>query len=794
MHRLTSWWMVLALVIGCGRGGPGGPGTDIGGGDSPGLDAPASDGSPGDTEVLVPPERLVDLVNPFIGSGGRGWSVGSAFVGAAAPFGMVQAGPDATGPLFWPWLHCSGYHASDDTILAFSHTHLHGTGIPDFGAVGFMPVPGAMRAGLLGPGGPASRFRRETEAASPGYYAVTLDDHAMRVELTATRHAAAHRYTPAGAGPVTVLVDPAHAVVLGMALDGGVRVLPEAREIEAWAHTQGEFSKPFGGVRTFVVARVDRPFQAHGTWTGKIVKPGTDAADGRDCGAYVTLDAAADSPVAVWVGVSFTDLAHARMNLEAEVAGRTFDDIRRATEDAWESEMSVIRFEGGDAAMREVMATQIYHAFLMPNEFMDVDGSYLGFDGKVHRADGFIYYTNFSLWDTYRTLHPLLVLVKPERQADMIKSLLAMAEQGGFLPKWPLANGYTNCMIGTPADIVIADSVVKGVDGFDVGAAYDEMLATALAPTPPGHPYAGRVGVEDYLALGYVAADRHDQATSRTLEFAIADAAIANLAEHLGRADDAAVFRQRSRNYRNVWDPDTRFFRGRRADGTFLEPFDPLAFALTNTLSYTEGNAWQYRWLAPHDPEGLLDLFGGPDAMVEALQTFFDNARAEHAAPVPQDPDELTLMQQPPRWYWHGNEPDLHASYLFAIAGRPDLTQEWVRWVATTLYHTGRDGIPGNDDAGTLAAWYVFSALGFLPLPGRDDYVLGAPLFPRAEVRLRDGVLVVEAPGVSDENRYVQSVTLDGHPLTTPLLPHADLARGGTLRFEMGPAPPGSGR
>ncbi len=649
MERLKSPWLVLTVMIGCGGGGRGGPGTDLGGEDPTSPDVPSSDRLPDNGEVLAPPERLVDLVNPFIGTGGRGWGVGSAFVGATAPFGMVQAGPDATGPLFWPWLHCSGYHASDDTILAFSHTHLHGTGIPDFGAVGFMPVPGTMRAGLLVPGGYASRFRHETEVASPGYYAVTLDDHATRVEVTATRHAAVHRYTPAAAvGPVTLLVDVAHAVVLGMALDGGVRLLPEAREVEAWAHTRGEFSKPFGGVRTFVVARVDRPFWAHGTWSGHALKPESDAADGRDSGAYVTLSAGPDDPIEVLVGVSFTDLAHARMNLEAEVAGRTFDQVRRATEDAWESEMSVLRFEGGDAAMREVMATQIYHAFLMPNEFTDVDGSYLGFDGKVHRAEGFTYYTNFSLWDTYRTLHPLLVLVKPDRQVDMVKSLLAMAEQGGFLPKWPLANGYTNCMIGTAADIVIADSVVKGVDDFDVAAAYDEMLATASTPTPPGHPYAGRVGIEDYVALGYVAADRHDQATSRTLEFAIADAAIALLAEHLGRASDAALFRERSRNYRNLWDPDTRFFRGRRADGTFLEPFDPLAFTLTNTLSYTEGNAWQYRWLAPHDPEGLLDLFGGPDAMVEALRTFFDNTRAEHAAPAPQDPDELTLMQQPP--------------------------------------------------------------------------------------------------------------------------------------------------
>lgn len=789
MRRVRSC-LFLTLVVACGGGQRESEANDMEG--LLGEDAVAQEGFQGDLEIVEPSERLVDLVNPFIGTGGRGWGVGSAFVGASAPFGMVQVGPDSTGPLFWPWLHCSGYHASDDLVLAFSHTHLHGTGIPDFGAIGFMPVPGEMRPGLLEEGGYSSHFRHETESASPGYYAVTLDDHAIRVEVTATIHAAAHRYTPAGSGPVTLIVDTAHAVVLGMALDGGVCVLPESREVEAWAYTRGEFSKPFGGVRTFIVARVDRPFRAHGTWRGKDLQPASVAADGRGSGAYVTLEASPDDPIEVLVGVSFTDIEHARMNLEAEVAGRTFEEVRSATEAAWESEMSVIRFEGGDPAMREVMATQIYQAFLMPNEFMDVDGSYLGFDGKVHRAVGFTYYTNFSLWDTYRTLHPLLILVKPERQADMVRSLLAMAEQGGFLPKWPLANGYTNCMIGTPADIVIADSVLKGIEGFDIEAAYEKMLETALAPPPPGHPYAGRVGIEDYVTLGYVAADHHDQATSRTLEFAIADAAIANLAEYLGMSDDAAMFRKRSQNYQNVWDKEKGFFRGRKVDGTFIEPFDPLAFSLTNTLSYTEGNAWQYRWLVPHDVEGLIGLFGGPDALVEALQTFFNNAKSEHEASPTEEPDEITLMQQPPRWYWHGNEPDIHAAYLFALAGRPDLTQEWVRWIATTLYHTGRDGIPGNDDAGTLAAWYIFSALGFFPLPACDYYVLGAPLFPRAEVRMRGGILVVEAPGVSEVNRYVQSVTFNGHSLAQPIIHHADLASGGTLRFEMGPKPPKS--
>lgn len=728
--------------------------------------------------------RIVDLVLPFIGTGGRGWAVGNAFVGATAPFGMVQVGPDSTGPLPWPWLHCSGYHASDDKILAFSHTHLHGTGIPDFGAIGFMPVRGTMLAEYLAQEGYASEFRHESEIAMPGYYAVFLDRHKVKVELTASRHAAMHKYTAAENGPVTLLVDVPHAVVLGLAIDGGVKVLPETGEIEAWVHTVGEFSRPFGGIRTYAVARVGKPFMEWGTWTsGKIVFGATEAS-GRKCGAFVTFE----GPVAeVQVGISFTDIEHARLNLEAEVAGKTFDDVRKETETLWEDELSVVKFEGGTEEIRKVMATQLYHCFLMPNEFMDVDGSYLGFDGKIHKANGFTYYSNFSLWDTYRTLHPLLALLKPKRQRDMIRSLLAMAEQGGFLPKWPLANGYTNCMIGSPADIVIADSILKGVDDFDVTFAYEKMIATATGPTPESHPYVGRVGILDYMALGYVPADKYEQATSRTLEFAIADAAIATVAEHLGLSADAALFWQRSKNYRNIWDQESRFFRGRKSDGTFVSPFDPLAFSFTNALSYTEGNAWQYRWLVPHDVFGLIELFGRPEPFVQELQKFFANAKAEKEMEVPEDVTDIYLLQNPPRWYWHGNEPDIHAAYLFALAGRPDLTREWVRWIAQTYYHTGRDGIAGNDDAGTLAAWYVWSALGLFPLPGTDIYVLGIPFFPRIEVRTSAGVLVVEAPGLSEEVCHVETVTLNGRPVREPFVRHKDIVGGGLLRFEMGP-------
>jgi predicted alpha-1,2-mannosidase len=425
----------------------------------------------------------------------------------------------------------------------------------------------------------------------------------------------------------------------------------------------------------------------------------------------------------------------------------------------------------------------------MPTRFSDANGRYLGFDRAVHEGGGRTAYTNFSLWDTYRTQHPLLALVKPGRQADMVASLLRMYEQGGYLPKWPLGNGDSCIMIGTPADIVIADTWLRGVRDFDVAKAWEAVMKTAATPVPDGAPSQGRKGVEEYVSLGWVAADRTDQSVSRTLEFAVADAALAGLARGLGKDADAAVLAGRAANWKNLWDANLKLFAPRNADGSW-PPFDPLQdMVLGTSTAYTEGNANQYRWFVPHDVPALVTAFGSPEVFVHELAAFLEKGLAEHAAALAEPREPLWWMTNPPKQYWHGNEPCIHAAYLFAFAGRQDLTQEWVHRIADALYHDGPDGLPGNDDAGTLAAWYVFTALGFLPVPGTDLYVLGSPFFPRAEVRLADGTLVVEAPGAGATRPYVKSVTLDGEPLAGPTFPHARIARGGTLRFELSDSP-----
>jgi predicted alpha-1,2-mannosidase len=783
--------LAMAMAAACdGSGGAPVPGD---------ADATLADVA-GDADTdgeVAPGPRTVDLVDPRIGTGGRGWWAGNAFVGAVAPFGMVQAGPDATSSQGgFPWNHCSGYHADDDTITAFSHTHLHATGIPDGGAIGFMPVAGSMTPERAKVDGYASRFDHATEVARPGYYAVTLDDQGIRVELTATDVAAHHRYTPLGPSApqrITVVVDVAHTLLIGLVKDGAIEVDAGTGEVAARALLQGEFSATYGGMTTWVSARFDRPPVAWGTWSPAGLAPSVASQAGPRTGAWLEFDVSDGGPLEVQVGVSFVDAQGAKANRVADLPAWDFDATAASAADRWEAALSKVRFEGGTDEQRTIMATALYHALLMPSRFTDADGRYTGFDLKVHDAGDRLYYSSFSLWDTYRTLHSWLDLVEPERQRDMVQSLVRMYEQGGCIPRWPYGVGESSVMIGTPADMVIAESHLKGITGFDVDKAYEGMRKMATEAMPDGSLCQGRNGFAEWASLGYVATDRADQAVSRTLEYAIADFAVSNLAAALGHADDASLFAGRAGNWKNLWSDKLKLFVPRRADGTLVEDIDPLnAFEIGGDRPYTEGDAIQYRWLVPHDMAGLRDAFGSAEAMLAALSEFFDNAVPEQAAIFSEPHDDVWWMTNPPKWYWHGNEPDIHAAYMFLEAGRPDLTHKWVRWIADTLYTTAPDGIPGNDDCGTLSAWWIFSSLGFYPVPGSDRYLVGTPFFPRAEVDLAGGTLVVEAPAVSATNIHVQSVTIDGKPLAEPWFRHADIAGGALLRFEMGPAPSAS--
>ncbi len=738
---------------------------------------------PGRLHTRAQPGELGRWMDPFIGTGGIPWVCGNNFPGAMAPLGMVRLGPETASLLTRRRaLNTSGYYYGDEQLLGFSHTRLNGTGATDGGHFLVLPSTGpvsleARRKGRY------ETFSHREESAFPGYYAVHLPGPDVLAELTATRRVGVHRYTFNGAGIPHLSLDVANALGGHRSHEGKVRVLPDRHEIEGSVRTFGTFAGRYGGLTVHFVARCNRPFSTFSTWDDTTLTPDRPEAAGDAAGVDLGF-APANAPqiIEFEVALSHVSVANARANLEAEAGVRDFDAVLAQAQHEWEDRLASVRVEGGSAAQRTIFYTALGRVFQMPTLFNDVDGSYVGLDHRVHTASGFNYYTDLSIWDTFRTVHPLLCLIAPEVQRDICVSLTTMAGQGGWLPRWPSGSGYSNSMLGTPADILIADSWLRGVRDFDVGAAYQSMRRTALAPTPPGSAFSGRKGVDDYIRYGYCPTDRVNESVARTLEYAWADHSIARLAEALGHREDAVLFGAHAQFYRNLWNPETRYFQPRDTRGRFLEPFKPLLLTYFDskgkyTKDYVEGSALQWRWGVPHDAPGLISLFPNRESFVSELDDFFSKS------------DPSLGAWSPGPYYWQGNQPDIHAAYLFNDAGRPDLTQKWARWIMDHKYGTGHDGLDGNDDGGTLSAWYVFSALGLYPVAGSDTYQLGSPLFGRAEVRLKQAPLVILAMNQAPANCYVQKVWLNGAELDRRWIRHSEIVAGGELKFEMGARP-----
>lgn len=756
MRRLAA---VLVVLFGaCSES----PGTDAG---PPVVDA----GPPPPPPPSVPaPEPLIGNVDPFIGTGGSGYNdIGSAFPGPQRPFGMVRPSPDTGEEGGAPgFTHCSGYAASDDFITGFSHLRMHGTGTSDYGQIALMPVP-AMEDGFVSGNGYMSRF--SDESASPGYYAATLERGNIRVELTSTERVAVHRYT-FEPGPQAVIVDVGHRMSdQTNVVAGAVEVDSAAREVRGMAQVTGGYSVRFGGVPIYFVARFDRDFESFGTYEDGVRTPGATRATGGASGAWVTFAPAGGSVVRVEVGVSFVDGPGALANLDEETTAFDFDSVRAESESIWETWLSRVRITARHEHDFRRFYTALYHTLLMPTLATDVDGRYRGIDAEVHDAAGYRYYTDFSLWDTYRTLHPWLTLVYPEIQLAFLRSLAQMAVDGGAMPRWPLGIGYTGGMLGDPVALVMADSWVKGITDFDLASSYEALRRSAFGEASPA--FGGRGNAEVYDRLGYVPMEAGGWSTSKTMEFAYADWAMAILAEALGESADVPLFAERAGNWRNAWDPEREFFVGRHEDGRFVESFREERWQGW----YSEGNAWQYLWLVPHDFAGLAELMGGRDALLDRLRHFFEQSFRERRNAAP------------PRWYWHGNEPDLHAAFVFTAMGEPEEGGRWSRWVARDWYGDGPTGLPGNDDAGTLSAWLTFATVGLFPITGEEHYLLGSPLSTRTELAVGDGVFVIEAPEASDQAAALSSATLDGTPLDDFRLSHALIQPGSTLRLEMVP-------
>jgi predicted alpha-1,2-mannosidase len=730
-----------------------------------------------------PPGDLGREVNPFIGTGGISYLCGNNFPGAAVPFGMVRLSPDTVSWLGNLASNSSGYYYSDPRILGFSHTRLVGTGATDGG--NFLVIPCTAKTAKTHFRGMNAEYSHKSERAFPGYYGVALPSQGITAELTATNRVGLHRYSfPENQAP-HIWMNVTSVLGKGTSKSAEVRILPGMREVEGTVRTFGTFSKRYGGLQTYFVARFNRPFQEFATRSGETETPGQAVAAGDDLGAHLVFDADTSSRVLeLRVAISYVSIANARENLELEAGNVTFDQILADAVAKWEEKLGRVQIQGGTDGQRTIFRTALYRAFQMPTNFQDVNAEYLGFDRQIHRAAGFNYYTDMSLWDTFRTVHPLYNLVARREQKDMIVSLVKMAEQGGYLPRWPSGGGYTGSMFGSPADMVITESYLKGIRDFDVESAYQFMRKTALAPVPANSPFSGRVGVEHYLKHEYCPTDLMKKSVASTIEYCYADQSIARLAEALGYQDDSILFQQHAQFYRNLWNPETQFFQGRDSKQKFQTDFNPNLLTYLDiggkyTHAYVEGSARQWRWGLPSDGATLVSLFKSRDFFVQELEDFFTRSPTGVGLP-------------PNAFYWHGNQPDLHAAYLFNYAERPDLTQKWVRWILNTKYGDRENGLDGNDDGGTLSAWYVLSSLGLFPVAGTDRYEISGPLWTRAEIQMQSGKLILLAENAAPDHPYIQRMWLNNRLLDRHWIQHAEIAQGGTLRFEMGPNPPAS--
>jgi predicted alpha-1,2-mannosidase len=739
-------------------------------------------------------------VDVFIGTGGHG----HVFPGATMPFGMVQLSPDTHDS---GWDACSGYHQGDGSIMGFSHTHLSGTGASDMLDVLVMPAQGEV---LLQPGsgrpdhnyrsrhdgsaadgsqlaadnnsppGRGYRSRFDREQAQPGYYRTHLIDHDILAELTATLRAGLHRYTFHGEGSGHLLVDLAHgfhdeAAVPCKVSDAELKLVGKdtlvgSRRVHQWAN----------GRHIYFAMKLSRPIARATLYSDDVALPtGTHSAKGTHLKAALHIDHASSAPLLVKVGISGVDVEGALRNLETEIPAWDFEHARQAAEASWENELARIRIDTTSDATRRIFYTSLYHTMMAPTLFSDVDGRYRGMDLAVHQLPtGANNYSTYSLWDTYRAQHPLLTLYQSHRVPDLVNGLVRMAaESPDGPPVWPLQGVETQCMIGYHSAVVVAEAQAKGFTGIDYAKAWPLFRKHAMDADFRGLAY--------YRKLGYIPSDKEDEAVSKTLEYAYDDWAMAHMADAAGAHDDAKKLRQRSQNYRNVFDRKLTFVRPRAETGQWLEPFDPRSMGHSDKWrDFTESNAWQATFLNQHDLYNYMKMFGSEQAFEHKLDELFTMS-SEIPAGAP--PDIAGMVGQ----YAHGNEPSHHVAYLYAYTGSHYKTQARVRMLLESMYEDQPDGLAGNEDCGQMSAWYVLSALGLYSVdPVSTNYVFGSPLLDRAEIDLGgQRTLVVETSGNGPGKPYIQSVRWNGKPWTRSWISHADLASGGTLAFEMGSTP-----
>lgn len=702
-------------------------------------------------------------VDPFIGTGGTPWTCGMLSPAATVPFGTVRLGPDTTfaGGRYITKMNTSGYYYEQRHILGFSHSRLSGTGAEDYGIFRVTPVTGKKNAGVV-------PYSHNYETATPGYYALYLPAMNCLVELTADTHTGIHRYTFNNSKDARLYLD-VTSVAAGRSAQGGfVNFDEETGMITGGAVIYGAFSARYDGLPVYFAATADKEIKSYEI-----------SGDASDLGIDLNFGEMKNESIELKLAVSFVSVENAKLNLEAEAGGLTFDDVRDNAVADWEDHLSAISISTQDDEIRTIFYTALYHSMIMPTNFTDVNGEYLGFDKQVHTAEGYTYRTDMSLWDTCRDTHSLYTLIEAEVQNDCLNSLVEMAKAGGALPRWPQGAGYTTSMLGDPANIVFTESYLKGYRDFDVETAYEYMkLASEVKPKQDGRDW-----IKEYNEYGYVPNDisNGDESVSRTVEYSWQDNAIAVLAAELGKTDDAVKYGEKAMYYKNVFNPETKYFQARNSDGEFETHFSPGITTFYDAIMikkyancYCEGSARQWRWSAIHDIDGMIELFGSKEYFVSELEDFMEDASLTRAA------------IDPGAGFWIGNQHDIHTPYLFANAGRSDLTQKWVRWTLENRFSDDVNGLDGNDDGGTLSSWYVFSAMGFYPLAGTDKYWLGSPNLDGAEIALANGnTLKITAENQSEKNIYVEKITLNGKELDGCYITHDELMGGGELVFTM---------
>ncbi|MDE1191977.1 MAG: GH92 family glycosyl hydrolase [Arachidicoccus sp.] len=703
---------------------------------------------------------ILQYVDPYIGTAAHG----HVFLGADVPWGAVQVGPDnfVQG---WDW--CSGYHYSDSIVRGFSQLHLSGTGIGDLGDVLMMPYEGKIK---INPKEYADKYSHTDEECTPGYYSVKLKNSGIQVQLTSSERVAYHKYIFPGNDSARVIIDLQEGIGWDSATNTFVKLVDKNtivgyRYSKGWADDQ----------RLWFAIKTSKPIASFEAVShlGDTFFSSKDSLN-KDNAKGILSFSKNIGKVEFKVGISPVSYENALANINAEIPGWNFDKTVAQAKDKWRKALSTVQIESNNKTEKKVFYTAMYHMIIAPVLFNDADGSYRGTDKKVYPKANFQNYTIFSLWDTYRALHPLTTILHPEKVNDFINTFLAIYQQQGKLPVWPLMGSETNCMVGYSAVPVIADAILKGYKGFDINLAYQAMKATATTNFD---------GLNYVKSLGFIPADSIAESVSKALEYAVDDGSIALVAKYLNKQDDYMLFKKRSEYYKKYFDTKTQFMRAVLHDGSFREPFSPFHSAVQGASDYTEGNSWQYIWLVPQDVYGLIHQFGSDESFINKLDSLFV-VNGDLGPDAPPDISGLIGM------YAQGDEPEHHVPYLYAYAGQQWKTAEKIHEITNKFYTDKTDGLCGNDDCGQMSAWYVTSALGFYQVnPSNGIYVFGTPMFEKMIINSTKKPFTIISKNLSEKNIYIQSVKLNGKNYTKSYITYQDIINGGNLEYTMGSAP-----